>query len=716
MNKQSSKNLNKFFNPGSIAILGASRDEKKIGHIVLKNIVNSGFRGQIFPINPNATNLDGMDCYANYKDLPEVPDLAILSIPAEAAVANLESIAKKGTKNIIIFSSGFKEIGPQGEKLEKKLAATAEKFNLNILGPNCLGFLNTAAGLNATFSQANGAVGNLRFISQSGALASAIFDWASHGKIGFSEFITLGNKAVINEIDIFRYWLAPKKKPAAFPGLSAYQPVGMYLESVAAGEEFARLVAKISASHPVFILKPGQSKQAQEAIRSHTGSLADDDAVLNAVFKEAGVIRCETLEDMFDLARVFAWENAPAGPNVAIVSNAGGPAVISTDVLEKEGLRLADFSPATRKKLQENLPRTASIVNPVDVLGDALANRYAAAIEAILAEKKVDALVVILTPQIMTEVAVTAKNISALAAKYRKPVFCSFMGGESVASGEEVLNEHKIPSFAFPERAVKALAQMWRWKLKVKDLKYKAKSQTTEKSLSKSAASKISHIIKIAQKENRRILSLDEAGRILNLGGIKTPPSAIVTNLDEAQKFAQAHGWPMVLKISSPDLLHKTEGGGVVLNIDSPAKLKQTWEKISQKIRQLPHKARSGAQIQKQISPGLEVIAGVKYNENFGHVFMFGAGGILVELLKDMNLEFLPLNKQKAVGLIKNSKIYPLLAGYRNQQPYALHKLVDTLIKLSVLSRAVPCKEMEINPIILTDSEAWAADARIILS
>lgn len=479
------KDLNKLFNPKSIAVLGASRDEKKIGHIVLKNIVNSGFRGRIFPVNPNAASIAGMDCYADYKDLPEIPELAILSVPAEVAMALLESIAKKGTKNIIIFSAGFKEAGLQGERLENNLRLIAEKYKLNILGPNCLGFVSTLSNLNATFSRAGGAVGNLRFISQSGALASGIFDWAKHHQLGFSEFITLGNKAVLNENDILRYWLAQTKKLPGQNDASNYYPIGMYLESIDDGKEFLKLVSKISVTDPVFILKPGKSKKAQQAIRSHTGSMAGDDAVQDAAFREAGIIRCGGLEDMFDLAKIFSWVKSPKGPKVAIVSNAGGPAVISTDALENEGLQMANLSAKTHKKLKEKLPRAANILNPVDVLGDALANRYGDAINDVLAEKDVDALLVILTPQVMTEIEATAEIIGRLAKKHGKPVVCSFIGGDMIDKGEEVLNTFRIPSFRFPERAIKALAKMWQWQLNAKSRMSKVKNRRDAKPLAK---------------------------------------------------------------------------------------------------------------------------------------------------------------------------------------------------------------------------------------
>ncbi|HSR88958.1 MAG TPA: acetate--CoA ligase family protein [Candidatus Udaeobacter sp.] len=712
MKKTSERNLNKFFNPNSVAILGASRDEKKLGHIVLKNIVNSGFRGKIFPVNPNSENIIGIDCYKNYKDLPESPDLAILALPAALAISLLEDIAKKNTKNIIIFSAGFKEAGPEGEKMENDLRFLAEKLGLNVLGPNCLGFASTLSSLNATFSKVGGEKGNLRFMSQSGALASAIFDWAQENNFGFSEFITLGNKAVLNENDILKYWLSQPKPKLNQTGLSNYQPIGLYLESINAGREFLELASKASLKDPIFILKPGKSKHAQQAIHSHTGSMAGDDAVQDAAFAQAGIIRCQGIEDMFDLAKVFSWENAPRGPKVAIISNAGGPAVISTDALEVEGLELAALSQKTLTKLKNNLPAASNIFNPVDVLGDALSDRYYEAINDVLAEKNVDALVVILTPQVMTEAEVTAEKIAALSAKYGKPVVCSFMGGEMIEDGEKILNKYKIPSFRFPERAVKALAKMWQWQSGIKKRSLKLKNL---KPLAKNITIKIDKLVKSAEKNNK-VLPAAQADQILSLSGIKVPPATNIKNLIEAQQFSEKNNWPVVLKISSPAMLHKTEAGGVIKNIKSNEDLEKAWNKISSVFKKLPNKKDSSIQIQKQVDSGVEVIVGIKHDASFGNVLMFGAGGILAELVWDSNLKMLPADENGIRDLIFKSKVSKVLKGFRNQKVYAVNKLVDLIVKLSNLAQSVPYfSEITINPIIVTEKDAWAVDPRIIL-
>ncbi len=714
MAKSAVRNLYKLFNPGSIAILGASRDEKKIGNIVLRNIVNSGFRGKIFPVNPNSEDINGLTCYGSYAKLPEIPDLAILSLPSDLALELLEPIAKKGTKNIIIFSAGFKEIGPEGEKKEESLRAAAQKFGLNILGPNCLGFASTVSSLNATFSRVGGARGNLRFMSQSGALASGIFDWARQNAVGFSEFITLGNKAVLNENDILQYWLSKPKTKKQETGLSNCQPIGLYLESIDAGQKFLELAAKTSLADPIFILKPGKSKQAQQAIRSHTGSMAGDDAVQDAAFAEAGVIRCEGVEDMFDLAKAFSWENAPRGPRVAIVSNAGGPAVISTDALEKEGLELAVLSKKTLAKLTKNLPRASNVLNPVDVLGDALSDRYHEAINDVLAESGVDALVIILTPQVMTEVETTAELIGKLSAKYGKPVVCSFMGADLIHTAEEILNKYKIPSFRFPERAIKALAKMWQWRSAAEKQKARVK-QKKQKLVSKHSTEKINAIIQSLEKNNK-VLSATQADEVLHTCGIKTPKSATINNVEEARNFAQKNKWPVVLKISSPFLMHKTEAGAVIKNINNNEQLENAWTKITAIVKKLPNKSNCFIQIQQQIGAGVEVIAGIKHDNSFGNVLMFGAGGILAELIGDSNLKMLPIDEAGAKQLILKSKVSKLLTGFRNQKSFALNKLATLLVKLGNLAQTTnQFSEITINPIIVTETDAWAVDPRIIV-
>ncbi len=707
--RKSDRSLIKLFNPDSVAILGASRDKRKIGHLVLNNIIQSGFKGKIFPVNPNSKSVEGLVCYAHYKNLPVTPDLAIFAVPAELAITLLEDVALKGTKNILIFSAGFKEAGLEGERKQLKLQFISKKYGLNILGPNCLGFVNNFEKLNATFSRTSGEAGNLRFISQSGALASAIFDWADDFQLGFDEFITIGNKAVLNENAILRYWLKETKKHKFVAGLSNCRPIGMYLESVEDGREFIELAKKISLHDPIFILKPGKSSGARKAISSHTGSMVGDDAVLDCALKEAGVTRCDGVEDMFDLAKFFSWENAPEGPNVAVISNAGGPAVICSDFIEENGLKLAEFNENTKAELKKNLPEFASVLNPVDVLGDALSDRYEFAINTVLCEKNVHSLVVILTPQIMTEIELTAQKIAKLAKKYRKTVACVFMGGKIIRKCRDALESSKIPFFRYPERAIMALAKMWQWK---KWTKQKAEKRLSFHLLTIPNAAK--QIIKKVENDKRSVFSGIEASDFVGACGIKTPASRIVNSNHEAIGFG-GKNWPVVLKTSSSALIHKADSGNVVTGISDTNKLLKAISELSRKIARLPKNSNGSIQIQKQIF-GVEVIIGVKEDKNFGKVLMFGAGGALAELISDKNLAILPINKSSAEKLVSESRVFPLLRGYRGQKPCAIEKLVDLIVKLSnVAQSASEIQEIEINPVIVTEKEAYAVDPKIIL-
>jgi acetyltransferase len=677
------KDLTALFAPKSVAIIGASKSPEKVGAIVCRNISESGFAGKIYPINPSME-------FKDMASLPEIPDLAVLAIPASGVVEALKQIGEKGTKNVVIFTAGFKEIGADGAQLETDLEEICAKYSLNVLGPNCLGYSSNLCPINVTFGQQVKIPGNLRFVSQSGALATGLFDWFTATGVGFSEFITLGNKAVINENDVLEYFS------------QTVGPVGLYLESIVDGQKFLEVAEKLSAKNPLFILKPGKSVGAAKAMQSHTGSIAGEDFVLEAALKQAGIIRCEELEDFFDLSRAFAWSSAPTGPRVAIISNAGGPAVISADAVAQYGLKLAEIPPETYDQLLKILPRTAAISDPVDVLGDALADRYGQAAEIVLESPQTDAIVAILTPQLMTQIDKTAEMMGALSQKYHKPIFCSFIGGAMVSSGEQVLNRLKIPSFRFPERAIKTIGAMWRWQ------------QWSQQKLTQTAVSPNPtfhfDLEKIKEITGKPVDSL-QANQLLLLAGISVPPSQEVTTIDQAQKFAIEVGFPVVLKLSSPELLHKTEVGGVIVGIKNGEQLAQSWEKLQQKMV-----ANFKIQIQKQIENGVEVIVGVKRDPTFGPVMLFGAGGKFAELLVDRNMALIPADYLKVSDLVAGSKISKVLRGWRGAPPMALDKLYDLMVRLGGLVSSLPeISEMEINPVIMTLDSAWAVDGKVVL-
>lgn len=699
------RDLRGLFDPKSIAIIGASDVPTKVGSIALKNIILSGFAGKLYPVNPNVKNIEGLKFYTKVADLPEIPDLAVVAIPAAGVIGVMEECGEMGIKNLLIFSAGFKEIG--ATELEEKLVETARKYKLNILGPNCLGFASTTPPLNITFGQVVKNPGNLRLITQSGALASSLFDWCESTGLGFTDFVTIGNKSVVNENDVLQYWLPELKKvpEVNLPGASKVVPVGMYLESIAQGEELRKLIGEISPINPVFVLKPGKSEVSKMAMHSHTGAMAGEDRVLEAALAQSGAIRCEELGDFFDLAMAFSWENAPTGPGVAVISNAGGPAVLATDTITKYGLQMAKLGQETKDKLLQFLPRIASIMNPVDVLGDALADRFGQALEVLLQEKTVEAVVVIITPQLMTQMEKTAEIISQMSLKYKQPILCAFVGGNHTTEAQNILYKNKIPVYPFPERAIKAIAAMWQWQSgRTKEITTGEKVVELEKNLA------VEKMLVEAIGNKQTTLDNLQADGLMKVMGILTPAGGLVNSIEEANKFVEKNGWPVVLKLSTPGLLHKTEVGGVKVNINS-------MEKLTEAFEQLQQTKQGKIQIQKQIEGGIEVILGVKRDPTFGTFCLFGAGGKFAELIDDHNLALCPLDTEYRKKLIEKSEIFKLLSGFRGEKPYELDQLYEVVTILGQMMETYPqIEEMEINPLIVTHQGVWAVDPKVILS
>lgn len=740
------KNLTSLFNPKSVAVVGASQEPQKLGAIVLKNIVDSKFPGNIYPINPNYRSLNNLQCYKSLADLPETPDVAILAVPASVVAKILIECKEKSIKNVVVFAAGYKEMGAEGVKLEKELAKTAEEAYINLLGPNCLGFVNNITPINATFGEPPKTSGNLRFVTQSGAIATSLFDWCDQNELGINEFITLGNKAVLNENDILEYFLDDMetnefaKKDAvskeinepnsrkevttnnpsmgAPTGLSNLKPIGLYLESIANGPRFLKLAKQICRRNPIFLLKPGKTPSAQKAMSSHTGAIAQEDDILQALVEQAGIVRCQTLQDFFDFAKAFSWENIPAGPKVAVVSNAGGPAVVSADAITLAGLELAQVDEETKKKLGEILPRAASLINPVDVLGDALADRYAEAIEILLQKPQVDSLLVLLTPQIMTQIEKTAWVIGEMSQKYQKPIFCSFIGGTSVAYGKGILNKYKIPSFDYPEEAISAIAAMWNYAQNRARLTRETGLEKTTPTNEK-AYPEAKKILQTAIKSKEQALNNLDANTVVVSANIPTPPTSSPANLREALAFADKNGYPVVLKLSSPKLLHKREVGGIILDITTSQQLTEAWEHLARRASELPPelKQNMGIQIQKDVSKGVELIVGIKQDPTFGSVLLFGAGGMFAELIADKNLHLLPITLDEAKKLVEKSKVYKVLKGKSQDPPYALEKLYKLIVDLAQLAQNLPeIKELEINPVIIDLNNVWAVDTKVLLA
>jgi len=706
------KDLSGFFSPKSIAIIGASRSPEKVGAIILKNIIDSKFPGEIFPVNPNAVEIQGIKSYPNLETILNIPELVIIAIPSEEVNRTLEEVGKKGTKNVIVITAGFKETGEAGKILENQLIETARKFNINLLGPNCLGFINNLLPLNASFAPAANLSGNLCFVSQSGALAASIFDWFKSNNIGFTEFITLGNKAVINENDVLNHFKSLTENVSSEEGLSKVNPIGLYLESITDGVEFLKIAKEITKKNPIFILKPGKTKEAGRAMQSHTGAIAGEDSVLETALLEAGIIRADTMEDFFDLSKGLSWENVPEGPKVAVISNAGGPAVVSSDAIIGEGLELAPLDEKTKKQLEEILPRSSSILNPVDVLGDALAERIYKAAQIVVESNQVDSLLIILTPQSMTQPEKTAELIGNLSKKYHKPIFCSFIGGGLISDGVKKLNDLKIPSFDYPERAIATIGKMYRWKV----FQDQQQENLQIKQIEIADLADAKTIIFNSIGKGNRALSNVEANQVLRTCGFSTPQTSEVLDFETVRKEANSMGWPVVLKISSPNIIHKTEVGGVITEIKNEEELKNGWEKLQQIIKEL-NQNDIKILVQKDIVNGVEVIAGVRKDPTFGPVLLFGAGGTLAELIVDRNLKLLPIDYNQAKKLVEKSKIFSVLKGFRGGSAYALERLYDLIVRLAKLAQSVPeISEIEINPVLVTLNDAYALDGKFIFS
>jgi len=705
------RELQQLFSPRSVAVVGASDNPQKVGAIILKNIIVSGFVGNIYPINPRINNIGSMKFYADLNGLPEVPDLVIVAIPAEKVLTVVEEAGIKGVKNMVIISSGFREIA-EGVEREKMLTDLADKYAINILGPNCLGFANNVKPINATFGQVVTRSGNLRIATQSGALASSLFDWCGTNELGFDQLVTLGNKTVINENDILEYWLRhPVVAGGNDEGLSGVMPIGLYLESIVEGNKFLELTKKISINNPVFVLKPGKSQGAVEAMRSHTGSMAGEDEVMEQAFIEAGVMRCENLGDFLDLAKGFSWENVPLGPRVAVISNAGGMAVLSADAIEKEKLELSKLSEEAKTKLKSLLPRINNLLNPVDVLGDALADSFGAAMEVVLSETEVDSMLVILTPQLMTQIEKTAEIIGEMSRKYTKPIFVSFVGGGVTSKGEKVLNSLKIPNFDFPERAIRVMGAMHRWQKSRGAISYEDKVYLSEAGLDEGS-------IRSIVVEGRSSGGVDNmlANQLMEKLGIMVPMSKVVSDINEAEEFAVRVGRPVVLKMSSPNLLHKSDVGGVITEIYDQEQLRRAWGELGKKMEKLNDLTGIKVQVQKEVLGGVEAIVGVKRDSTFGKVMLFGAGGRLAEMLEDKNISLLPMGIEGAKKLVARSKIWPLFNGYRGNEKYNLEKLYELMVKLEALmTKFEEISEIEINPVKITGSGVWAIDAKVLL-
>jgi acetyltransferase len=703
----SKRPLDAIFAPRNIAVIGATETAGSVGRTVLWNLVTSPFGGTIFPINPKRSSVLGIKAYPNIDAVPEEVDLAVVVTPAATVPGIIGQCADAGVKGAIVISAGFRELGEKGFELENKVLEQARRGSMRIIGPNCLGVMNPLTGLNATFARSIAKPGNVAFISQSGALLTAILDWSFSETVGFSAFVSTGSMLDVNWGDLIDY----------FGDDPQTRSILIYMESVGDARAFLSAAREVSLNKPIIVIKAGRTAAAAKAAASHTGSLTGSDEVLDAAFRRCGVLRVDHIADLFSMADVLAKQPRPSGPRLAIVTNAGGPGVLATDELLGSGGELAAISPELLNSLDSFLPPQWSHNNPIDVLGDAAPERIAKAIKVVADDPGNDGVLVVLTPQDMTDPTQTAEAVKSLAKLDGKPLLASWMGGADVAAGHKILSSAGIPAFHFPDAAARAFTYMYRYAYNLRGLyETPALSEDNETNMDRAAAGRI---IGEARAAGKTLLDEFQAKNLMASYGIPIVKTVIATTVDEAVKAAEAGGFPVAVKLYSHTITHKTDVGGVKLRLASGKEVAQAFHEIRESVDRLKGPGHfQGVTVQAMIDAkdGYELIIGSSPDSQFGPVLLFGLGGQLVEVLKDRALGLPPLNATLARRMMEQTKIFKALKGVRGRKPVNIDQLAQILVRFGQLVIEQPwIKEIEINPLIATSDRIIAADARAVL-
>ena len=701
------KKLNSIFKPQRIALIGASNNPKSVGGIVLKNLVGAGFNGVIYPINPKREAVMGITCFPDVKSLPKTPDLAVIMTGARFVPELIRECGEAGVNGVVIISAGFKECGDTGKELEEQVKAEVAKFpEMRVIGPNCLGFIVPGLNLNVSFADGMPEKGHVAFISQSGALCTSVLDWAYEAKIGFSYFVSIGNAMDVSFGDLIDYFgQDPNTKS-----------IVLYVESIADARAFMSAARAFARKKPIIVYKSGRFPESAAAAASHTGAMASEDSIYDAVFRRAGVARVYNIGNIFDFTDLIGRKRIPKGSGLALVTNAGGPGVMATDALIAQGGKLVKLSDTTMKSLNDYLPPFWSHGNPIDVLGDAPPERFAEATRIVLEDENVDAVLVVLTPQAMTAPTETAKAIIEISEKTSKMIMAAWLGGASMKEGIDLFNNAGIPAYTTPEQAIDAFMILSRYSKNLELLFETPKEIPVSFSYDRDELRQkfLNDVFPKAE-----ILSEDDSKLLINDYGITTTHPTVARNEDEAVKIANEKGYPVVLKIHSPDITHKSDSGGVALNIKNDEMVRVAFRTMLETVGQRVPEARiEGITVQKMIKTkdAVELILGIKKDPVFGTVMLVGMGGTSAELFKDRRLEFPPLNERLARRMIESLKIYPLLTGYRGTKPKNVDKLIEVLIRLSYLAADYPeIKELDINPVLVTPDDVIALDARIVV-
>lgn len=699
--------LDAMFAPASVALIGATGRAGTVGRTVLENLVHGGFRGKVYAVNAKHSEVLGLKSYKSIRDIPGPVDLAVVATPAATVPQLIGECADAGAKSAVVISAGFKERGAEGAALEQQVQERLQRGSMRLIGPNCLGIMNPRIGLNATFAKDSPKAGNVAFLSQSGALLTAILDWSHREEVGFSAIVSTGSMLDVGWGDlIYHFGDDPHTKS-----------ILLYMESVGDARSFLSAAREVALTKPIIVIKAGRSEAASRAAASHTGALTGSDKVLDAAFRRSAIVRVHNIADLFYMAEVLGKQPRPRGPRLAILTNAGGPAVLATDSLVANGGELAELSAESLQRLDEFLPAHWSHNNPIDVLGDADSERYARALEIASQDPNSDGLLVILAPQGMTDPSQIADRLKPYAKESGKPVLASWMGGNSIAAGEAALNSAGIPTFSYPDTAARAFTYMWRYTCNLRGL-YETPALTEPSAMDSAARHQIEQIIQNARSRGRVLLTELESKQLLSLYGIPTVETCAAAGEDEAAILASKIGFPVVLKVSSETITHKTDVGGVKLNLQDEAAVRAAYRAIETSVAQKAGSGHfSGVTVQPMVKlEGYELILGSSVDPQFGPVLLFGSGGQLVEVYRDQALALPPLNTTLAQRMMEQTRIFKALKGVRGRKPINMPALERLLVRFSQLVLEQPwIAEIDINPLLASSERLLALDARIVL-
>jgi acetyltransferase len=708
LHRKGNQPLDVFFSPKTVAVIGATETPNTVGRTVLWNLVTSPFGGTVYPVNPKRPSVLGVKAYKSISDIPEQVDLVVVVTPPPSIPGIIRECGENGVRGAVVISAGFKEIGPEGAILERKLLEEAQAANIRVIGPNCLGVMSPLTGLNATFATTIARPGSVGFISQSGALCTAVLDWSLKEMVGFSAFISVGSMVDVGWGDLI-YYLGNDPKTRS---------IVIYMESIGNARSFISAAREVALNKPIIVIKPGRSAAAAKAAASHTGSLTGSDEVLEAAFRRSGVLRVNNIADLFYMAEVLSKQPSPKGPRLTIVTNAGGPGVLATDALIMGGGELAELTPETMEAYNAVLPATWSHNNPVDIIGDASPERYAKALEIAANDPGSDGMLVILTPQAMTDPTRIAEQLKPLAKQEGKPVLASWMGGVDVAAGEEILNRANIPTFPYPDTAARAFNYMWKYSYNLRGL-YETPSLPEDSADWTPDRRLVEDIVRTCRGEGRTILTEFESKEVLAAYGIPVAKTIIAADSAAAVKAADGIGYPVVLKIYSETITHKTDVGGVQLNLGSAEAVQRAFDSIRASVTEkvgAQHFQGVTVQPMVKLKDAYELIVGASLDPQFGPVLLFGTGGQLVEVFKDRALALPPLNSTLARRMMEQTKIYKALKGVRGRKPVDLAALEVLMVRFSALvAEQRWIKEIDINPLLASPDGLIALDARVVV-